>query len=245
MLRQSSYVAIAAAGGLGFVFAGPAKSEFFSGPYIGVEGDVTSAVTFEQDWNLDEDGDEGVIEGDFAIEDPLSGGSVFAGWGDQEGGFFYGLEARYTLGDRDGKHLAGGEGDIGEGELGEGYSVSARLGSLLYDGTVMLYGSLGYAEREFTVVAHEDLEWSDDFSGYRAAVGMEYRPTGVPVSVRAEGSRSDLGGESVDQWEANGSEFDPGSKYDPSGEDEFFAPEAETDDLVENAFHVGVAYTFE
>ncbi|MCG5547767.1 outer membrane protein [Halorhodospira halochloris] len=237
MLRQSSYVAIAAAGGLGLVFAGPAKSEFFSGPYIGVEGDLTSAVTFlDKDEGEDEDGDIVESENTRGAEDLLAGGSVIFGWGQQERGFYYGLEARYSFGDKDGEGedtYHHGEGEVlidSDFELGNGHSVAARLGSLLYDGNVMLYGSLGYVEREFSVSAEGveegqefDLDGDEDFSGYRAAVGMEYRPTNAPIRVHVEGSRSDLGGETIDL-----------------GDDE-----AEIDDLVENSFHVGVAYTFE
>ncbi|MCG5531034.1 outer membrane beta-barrel protein [Halorhodospira halochloris] len=246
MLRQSSYVAIAAAGGLGLVFAGPAKSEFFSGPYVGVEGDLTSAVTFVHE---EDDGDTAT----HGIEDPLTGGSAILGIGHQEGGLYYGLEARYTFGDREGEVEDEEFEDfarIADFELGDGYSFSARLGSLLYDGTVMLYGSVGYVQREFSAdiegtitdvpdvpdLGDYDVAGDEDFSGYRAAIGMEYRPTNVPIRVHVEGSRSDLGDETI---ELEGTS----TKKGEIGVDDGW--EEEIDDLVEHAFHVGVAYTFE
>ncbi|BAU58111.1 25 kDa outer-membrane immunogenic protein precursor [Halorhodospira halochloris] len=228
-------------------------AERFTGGYIGVEGDLLSSVTFERDFD---DGFAGEVVEDFVeyedptdflenddqqegfasalmytsheagIEEVVPGGSVILGGGMQQDGFYSGIEARYHFGGVDEEF----EDDLEESlEFEDGYSISARFGTLLREGNVMLYGSLGYATREVTYEVFEDDENSDsnDHSGFRAGIGLEYRPDYPPIFVRLETSRTDFGDETYED-EDDGNEFDF----------------ADIDDLVEHAAHLGVGYRF-
>lgn len=235
MKRLHKVLATAAMGTAAGVSA-PSTAEMFTGGYIGIEADLGSSVTFERtykqafqdfvedhDPDLDDgDLDELVTSRQFGMESVLPGGALFLGGGTQQGGLYYGLEARYQFGGHDDGFAADGLDEDASLELEDGYSVSGRVGTVLRDGNVLLYGSLGYAEREVTFELDEPSD-TNDHTGYRTAVGLEYRPTDLPMLVRLEASRSDYGDET----------------YTHEGQDI-----VDIDDLTEYAAHLGVGYTF-
>ncbi|QGM21432.1 outer membrane beta-barrel protein [Spiribacter sp. 2438] len=177
---------------LGF---GSSANADFTGAYIGGSTGLFTSATIEED----ADGD--VLN--LGIEDSIfTKLDVIAGYGVQQGQFYFGAEGQYTLTNNLDGRVANIDGDRVDAETGDGYAVAARIGFVPNPG-LLIYGKIAYGEREFELSFDDVGSGDEDFTGVGIGLGVEYMAS-QNIGLRLEAMRYDYSDETVDDVD-----FDP------------------------------------
>ena len=177
---------------LGF---GSSANADFTGAYIGGSTGLFTSAAIEED----DDGDVLNLGFEDSIFTKLD---VIAGYGVQQGQFYFGAEGQYTLTNNLDGRVANIDGDRVDAETGDGYAVAARIGFVPNPG-LLIYGKIAYGEREFELSFDDGGSGDEDFTGVGIGLGVEYMAS-QNIGLRLEAMRYDYSDETVDDVD-----FDP------------------------------------
>lgn len=179
----------------GLIFLGFSTSATadFTGAYVGGSAGLFTSAIVEED------------ETDFVtygIEDSVfTKLDIIAGYGVQQGQFYFGAEGQYTLTNNLDGRVADIAGARIDAEAGDGYAIAARIG-FVPEPRLLMYGKIAYGEREFESSINGNSE-DEDFTGVGFGLGVEYMAS-QNVGLRLEAMRYDYSDETVDNVD-----FDP------------------------------------